>query len=104
VVVDQLGQHVVLRFLQKALDEVGHVGGQCGRTFLALLLAGLPFFGGGVGAHVRTSHEVEDPAVEGGFVLQRDTEDLADDGDRNRIGVVIDDVKDVAALGFDLVQ
>jgi hypothetical protein len=42
--------------------------------------------------------------VEGGFVLQRDTEDLADDRHRNRIGIVVDDVESVAAVGFDLVQ
>ncbi len=67
---------------------------------LPFCLRGLPFFGGGVRAHVGAGHEVEDPAVEGGFVLQRYTEDLADDRHRNRIGIVVDDVEGVAALGL----
>ena len=63
-----------------------------------------PFFGRGVRPHVRARHEVEDPAVEGGFVLQRDTEDLADDRHRNRIGVVVDHIERVAALGLHLIE
>ena len=62
--------------------------------------AGLPFFGGGVRAHVGSGHEVEDPAVEGGLVLQWDPQDLADHRHRHRVGVVVDDVEPVAALGL----
>ena len=78
--------------------------GECRRAFLALLRAGLPFFGGGVRAHVRARHEVEDPAVKGGFVLQRHTQDLADHRHRDRVGVLVDDVEGVAALGLRLIE
>jgi hypothetical protein len=40
--------------------------------------------------------------MEGGFVLERDAEDLTDDRDGDRVGVIVDDVEDVAALGLDL--
>ena len=40
LVVHQLRQHVVLRFLQETLDQVGHVRGQRRGAFLALLPGG----------------------------------------------------------------
>ena len=99
LVVHQLGQHVVLRFREEPVDQVGHVRGESGGAFLALLRAGPPFLGGRVRTHVSARHEVEDPAVKGGFILERHAEDLADHRHRHRIGVLIDDVERVRALG-----
>ena len=103
--VHQLRQHAVAGLLQVPLDQVGHVLLQRRRALACPSAArACPSSVAASGPRSVPGHEVEDPVVERGFVLQRNTQDLADHRHRHRIGVLVDDVEAVAALGLDLVE
>ena len=104
IVVDQLGQQPFAGLSKIALDQVSHVPIERGGAFSAFLRAGLAFLGGCFRAQIQPGHEVEDPAVKHGFVLERNAQDLANHRYRHRVGVIVDNVEPGLTFGLGVVE
>ena len=93
VVVHQLRDHAVVGvFLERSRQADEVFCSNSLRLASPFSLRRRPSSGGRFRAQVGARHAFRDPGMEKGFVLQRHSHNPADYGDRQRIGVIIDNV------------
>ena len=89
VVVDHMRQQALAGLFEVALDQFGHILPQRPKGRAGGFHARLAFVGLRIRAYVEADECFKNPGVKPGFVLEGNSEDLADRPHRHRVGVLI---------------